>query len=704
MTINTATNKVIALGDGSTTQFDFSFVGDEPGYISVIYTDADGNETTLTQGPGPTQYQLSLNAAVSPGLWGIGGTATYAPSAVPIASGTSLTIIRELPNVQNISLLNLSSLAAVAESTETGLDQLEMQIQQVVENVDRVVAGPVSDPAGLIYTLPAVAQRANTGLLFDSNGNVIAGTTLATGIISSVMQPVVDAVSLAAGRTAFGLGTMAVENIGSYGLTDDGSGTARQSFTITDVASNQTITAAEQNSYFASTGNIAFALPAASTIPAGESFGFFLFTISGSVELTPDSHDNFNGYSSGVSVQTTPNSLVFVTTKSATDGAWYITPTGWLNAAIAINAVATVGNQHNGTTLNLGGGSFFNLTFPAASTLDPHFKCVIVNTETGMVGKGITGVLGWAFTLYPGQSYLVFNDNGTLRILDAESSGVSTGSPPPRRYKYNGINLYVNSSTGSDNMAVADGLSTSTPFKTIQQAFYALYGNFDHAGGDPTINLSGAAVYNESVQLSGQPLGTGVFFINGPSAQGATWRPASSATPYCFLPGDGTVFEMSNIEFDGNSINSIAIQYHQWVIGDLNAGMGFGSMGTGAHLANDGCGACINLNDSYAVNGAGGAGVHVELSGPAIVSHAGGITVSITNSPNIGEWFQSFGGQIAMGAGVTWSGSPLTGCKKWSVGPAGYLSTSGNSANIPGSVAGAPAGGATPTSSTGWVT
>lgn len=219
MTINNAANKVIALGNGVTTQFGFSFVGDQPGYISVIFTNSAGVNTTLTQGPGPTQYQLSLNPPVSPGLWGIGGTVTYNPGGTPIPSGTTLTIIRELPFLQDVSLLDLASLAAVSRAAESGLDQEEMQIQQLAENLARVVAGPVSDPAGINYILPPVAQRANTGLLFDSLGNIIAGTTPATGIISTAMQPVVDAASLALGRSAFGLGSMAVQNTTSYMLS-----------------------------------------------------------------------------------------------------------------------------------------------------------------------------------------------------------------------------------------------------------------------------------------------------------------------------------------------------------------------------------------------------------------------------------------------------------------------------------------------------
>lgn len=331
-TINSATNKTITLGNGSTTQFTFSFVGDQPGYISVIYTDASGNQTTLTQGNGPTQYQLTLNPAVSPGLWGIGGTVTYDPST-PIAAGTSLTIIRTLPFVQNISLLNLASLTALANAAETGLDQLEMQIQQLAENINRVVAGPVSDPAGINYTLPTVAQRANTGMAFDGNGNVIAGTIPATGVISSAMQPVVNAATLAAGRTAFGLGSAATGAI-NYGLQQGVSGTGLIDANSTPVqdSTNQTVIASFHDTFRVCTGPISYTMPRANTTWAG--FGFWVYAVSGLCTITPNSSDSFSGLSSGTSISVPPGSWVFVTTNAASLATWWVDYHGPTNADI----------------------------------------------------------------------------------------------------------------------------------------------------------------------------------------------------------------------------------------------------------------------------------------------------------------------------------------------------------------------------------
>jgi hypothetical protein len=319
MTVQTSQNKTIALGNGSQTQFDFSFVGVAAAYIGVIYTDASGNETVLSQGSGATQYQIALNAPVAGALWGVGGTVTYDPSGTPIAAGTSLTIFRTLPLTQAISLQNLVSLSTMGNGAETGLDTLEMQIQQVSELFGRSLVAPIVDPDTINLTLPAAAQRANTGLAFDSQGNVIAGTTPATGLISSAMQPVVDAASLAAGRTALGLGAMAVEGIGA-GLQDDGSGNARVNSPIQEVAVNQAIHAANHLNIFAASGALTFTLDRANTLFDG--FSFTVYALTAAITFAPNAADNFFGQSSGASLVIPARAVAKLTTDGASSGLW----------------------------------------------------------------------------------------------------------------------------------------------------------------------------------------------------------------------------------------------------------------------------------------------------------------------------------------------------------------------------------------------
>jgi len=205
-TVNTSSNKTIALGNGSATQFAFGFIGVAAAYIGVIFTDANGNETVLTRGSGTTQYQISLNAPVTGAIWGLGGTVTYNANGTPIAAGTTLTIFRTLPLTQAISLQNQNSLSSLGNGAETGLDTLEMQLQQIAENIARAIVAPIVD-ATPPAPLPPIAQRANQAAVFDSNGNLVAGALPSSGVIPTAMQSVVSAATLALGAQRSGWAT-----------------------------------------------------------------------------------------------------------------------------------------------------------------------------------------------------------------------------------------------------------------------------------------------------------------------------------------------------------------------------------------------------------------------------------------------------------------------------------------------------------------
>jgi hypothetical protein len=196
VTISTTSSLVVALGTGSLTVFDFSFVGVAASDIEITYTDANGNATLLPS----SEYTLSLNAPGVGQLWGIGGSVTYPLSGSPIAVGTSLAIERILPLVQLTSVANQGDF--YPNAIEQALDYLTMITQQITDAVYRVVQGPPSDPTGLNYQLPAVAQRAQQVLGFDSSGNVIAAQP-ASALVSTAMQPIVAASTLAAAAALF---------------------------------------------------------------------------------------------------------------------------------------------------------------------------------------------------------------------------------------------------------------------------------------------------------------------------------------------------------------------------------------------------------------------------------------------------------------------------------------------------------------------
>lgn len=197
MTVSTTSNKVILLGNGATTVWSFNFPGVDVTDIQVYYTDTLGNITLLNL----TQYTIQLNAPIDPNPTGVGGTVTYPLSGSPIANGTSLTIFRDLPEVQETSLANQGTM--YPKVIELALDYLTMLVQQLQELFGRAITVAVSDPP--ITPLPSAAQRANLLLGFDNNGNPIASAVIPNAIVSSAMIPVVSASTTALARELLGV-------------------------------------------------------------------------------------------------------------------------------------------------------------------------------------------------------------------------------------------------------------------------------------------------------------------------------------------------------------------------------------------------------------------------------------------------------------------------------------------------------------------
>ena len=164
MTVSITACKVIVPGNGVQTTFNYNFEVPVGSLYALIYTDASGNETTL-----------STSAYSVAGLGNaIGGTFTYPLSGSPIATGTSLTFLRETQNTQPTSLINQGSYSA--SLTEGALDWIVYQVQQLAQQVGQALQIPAVDPQGLITTLPPAAIRAGSYAAFDSLGNLIATT------------------------------------------------------------------------------------------------------------------------------------------------------------------------------------------------------------------------------------------------------------------------------------------------------------------------------------------------------------------------------------------------------------------------------------------------------------------------------------------------------------------------------------------------
>lgn len=493
---------------------------------------------------------------------------------------------------------------------------------------------------------------------------------------------------------------------------------------IVSDTSSQSVTLGYNSSVRIASGTVPYFFPLSSTLFNG--FEFYVYIVSGTITFSPNVSDNIQGYSAGSAYTASINSWVRIKTNAA--GLWIITPTSWSNGRISITTATTLGPQHNNATIDLTSGTFFGITFPAGNTLQPDFKCTIVNNESisTPIAKGVSGVGGAAWKLYPGQSFQIYNDNNTLQVLgfNVPASGGST----PSRFRMVSTQFYVDNTLGSNNPMVADGLGPGArAYNTLDQLFQDCEQNFDFLGSSIFATVAASTTpYNSSIIVP-RMSSCHVLFLNGASpvvfngngyfSSGVLWQPYSSAVAVCAEIGDGSLLEISNIFLNGNVsvIGSVqGIQIHQDGIIDVNGGCGFGSFGpSGYPFATNGCGGTININASYQIAGDGSAvngAAHFYCGSMAQVNLSSSIVVTLGTSSNAinfngGAWFQCGPGFISLGTGITFANSgSISGTQKWNVGAGGTLFLSGNASRIPGGTAGNPTVGSAPTGSTGWAT
>lgn len=168
MTISNQTVKATVLGNGAQTVFTYQFEIPVNSGFELIYTDSSGNETMLATSV------YSISGIGNPA----GGTFTYNPGGTPIASGTSLTLVRQVPYDQLTNFGNQTSYNP--EVLDAALDWIVMQTQQLQEWLSRCLYMPVVE--GATAPLPGQTARANMYLGFDNNGLPIVLPGTAGGV------------------------------------------------------------------------------------------------------------------------------------------------------------------------------------------------------------------------------------------------------------------------------------------------------------------------------------------------------------------------------------------------------------------------------------------------------------------------------------------------------------------------------------------
>lgn len=148
MTIATQLNKVTYKGNGTTRVWPFQFPVLKESHLLVVVTSGVGEETTITHG-------LKIDLARRQVTW----PTDAAEPALP--AGSKITLLRQLPLIQELDLVNQGRFEA--EALERAYDQLVMMIQQLDEKTKRAILGPVGSdnpPEDIVAKLLAASLTA----------------------------------------------------------------------------------------------------------------------------------------------------------------------------------------------------------------------------------------------------------------------------------------------------------------------------------------------------------------------------------------------------------------------------------------------------------------------------------------------------------------------------------------------------------------
>lgn len=590
MTISTTANKIIYSGNGVTVSFPFTFPAIAAVDILAYYTDSSGVITTLVQGSGTTQYQVSLNAAVPPNPTAAGGTVTYNPSGTPIAVGTTLTIIRTQSLIQATSLANQGTLYPAV--IEQAFDSLLAQTQQLNELLGRAISVAVSDPTPA--DLPAAAARANKYLSFDSNGDPTASASSpGTTPVSSTMAAFVNAASLASARTLLGLGNIAVETIGA-GLQDDGAGTLRVNLEVTTAdTTNQTVTSAFHDTQRVATGPITYALPRCNTLWNGFNFKVENLQTGGDITFSVNAADTFVNYSSGTSFIIGRGASIEIWTDAAASGTWYYRLSGGKKLIGDAAYTITPGDRNVLTSAALTLSRAW--TLPAASSVKAGTAIVIADQANALSASiAITVTRAGADTIVSQgtgvTTFIMFTAGSNVTLL---SDGVS---------KWNIIACKMG--------VIGYELLSGTAFTaTVGATRHRVRGVAGGGGGGARTTNAGASGTNSTFQVNGTGTawscvaGAGGAAVGGGAGVGGSGgTDGSIGTKVCRVSGgDGGIASMI---IDASS--------------DGQASFGGGPGGGGGMFGGAGLSAASQGNLGKANTGGGGGG------GSSLITAKGG--------------------------------------------------------------------------------
>lgn len=182
MTVSNTTVKLTYAGNGSNRVFGITFPLLSASHLRVVVTAPDGVETNVTSN---FAINTALNALTYP---------TVASGLDPLATGYTITLVRQTPLTQEIDLHVGHALDAA--ELESGYDKLTYAVQEIKEEVGRAVKTGVSKSApetaeaymDAITAAKESAETAATSAAGSASEAVVASATAAAASTEATTQ------------------------------------------------------------------------------------------------------------------------------------------------------------------------------------------------------------------------------------------------------------------------------------------------------------------------------------------------------------------------------------------------------------------------------------------------------------------------------------------------------------------------------------
>lgn len=225
MALSNENNKISYTPSAGTTAFDgwnISYFNNSDVVVNI--ETASGTITTFIN-------ETGFSVVATNGDPATGATITLDVATV---AGDTVTISREVPYTQEYDLQDGSTIDPTA--LNKALDRTVAQSQQIVDDANRHLTHPVTDPAGLNYEAPSVTARASKVVGWDTNGKIIAvdvgggggligvDTSKGLAVSGGIVEGKVDGTTLAFSSGDFsvktgGIGDTQISDVASTKIT-----------------------------------------------------------------------------------------------------------------------------------------------------------------------------------------------------------------------------------------------------------------------------------------------------------------------------------------------------------------------------------------------------------------------------------------------------------------------------------------------------